>query len=47
MSDGLSKFMAEHGLRPPIAATYEFDEADKSIKALTSLSGVGKIVVRG
>jgi NADPH:quinone reductase-like Zn-dependent oxidoreductase len=41
-----SAFTEKHDLHPPIAKVFEFEEADKGLDELTSLSVPGKIVVR-
>lgn len=45
MSVELSAFLEKHQLHPPIAQTFKFEEADKALDALRTLSGVGKIVI--
>lgn len=42
----LSAFMDKHKLHPPIASTFEFEEAGKALEALDTLSRPGKIVIR-
>ena len=46
MAEELSTFIEQHQLHPPVAKVFEFEEADKALKALTTFNGVGKIVVR-
>ncbi|KAK6434214.1 hypothetical protein LTR95_009606 [Oleoguttula sp. CCFEE 5521] len=46
MAIELSTFAEKHQLHPPIAQVFEFEEADKAMEALRTLSGVGKIVIR-
>jgi NADPH:quinone reductase-like Zn-dependent oxidoreductase len=42
----LSAFMEKHGLHPPVAKVFEFEDAKEGLKALTTLTTPGKIVVR-
>ena len=46
MAEEFVGFVDKHHLRPPIAETYGFEEADKALKAAAKLSGAGKVVVR-
>ncbi|TKA79325.1 hypothetical protein B0A55_03460 [Friedmanniomyces simplex] len=46
VSDELSAFIEKHQLRPQIAQVFEWEEADKALKAMGSLSAPGKIVVK-
>lgn len=46
MSDELSAFVDEYKIYPPIARLYEFEEADKALRAAAELTVPGKIVVR-
>ena len=42
----MAVFMEKHDLHPPVAQVFEFEDAEKGLKALTKLSTPGKIVVR-
>ena len=42
----MSAFMDKHNLHPPIAETFEFDEAEEALKALDNLTRPGKIVLK-
>jgi D-arabinose 1-dehydrogenase-like Zn-dependent alcohol dehydrogenase len=44
--EAFSAFMEKHDLHPPVAKIFDFEEADKGLDELTSLSIPGKIVVR-
>lgn len=46
MSDELSAFVEEHKIHPPIAKTYQFEDADKAIQEAAKLTVPGKVVVR-
>ncbi|KAK0261752.1 hypothetical protein LTR91_011309 [Friedmanniomyces endolithicus] len=46
MGEELSVFMEKHQLHPPIAELFEFEEAEKALKASKKLAKPGKIVVR-
>lgn len=46
LNEEMSVFLEKHDLHPPIAEVYEFEAADKALKALSSLKVPGKIVVR-
>jgi len=46
MGEELSAFMEKHQLHPPIAELFEFEEAEKALKASKKLAKPGKIVVR-
>ncbi|KXT09365.1 hypothetical protein AC579_3827 [Pseudocercospora musae] len=46
LSQELADFLCEHQIHPPIAATFEFEQADKALEALKTLSVPGKIVVK-
>lgn len=45
MGQELVAFVQEHGLHPPIAQTFEFEQAREAWEALTALSKPGKIVI--
>ncbi|KAK5173691.1 uncharacterized protein LTR77_002372 [Saxophila tyrrhenica] len=42
----MSAFMEKHDLHPPVAQVFEFEQAEEALKALTTLTVPGKIVVR-
>ncbi|KAK3106761.1 hypothetical protein LTR53_018122 [Teratosphaeriaceae sp. CCFEE 6253] len=42
----MSAFIEKHQLRPQIASTWEWEEADKALEAMATLSSPGKIVVK-
>jgi D-arabinose 1-dehydrogenase-like Zn-dependent alcohol dehydrogenase len=39
------KFIEEHGIKPVIAKTFEFDQAVEALEALKGQDEVGKIVI--
>ena len=46
VSEALAAFMEKHDLHPPIAETFEFEQADKALEELLRLKVPGKVVVR-
>ncbi|EME80211.1 uncharacterized protein MYCFIDRAFT_31107 [Pseudocercospora fijiensis CIRAD86] len=46
LSQELAGFLYEHQIHPPVAATFDFEQADKALEALKTLSAPGKIVVK-
>ena len=47
MAIELAAFMEKYKLHPPIAQTFEFEQAGKALEALATLTKPGKIVIRG
>ncbi|KAH8169460.1 zinc-binding dehydrogenase domain-containing protein [Sarocladium implicatum] len=45
MAEELVEFIQKHDLHPPIAQTFEFEEAREAMEALKTLSKPGKIVI--
>lgn len=45
MAEELVAFVQEHDLHPPIAQTFEFEQAREAWKSLVTLSKPGKIVI--
>lgn len=46
MADELVRQIDEHDIRPVIAKVYEFEDALDAFEALSSLTAIGKIVVK-
>lgn len=46
MAEELVEFVQKHHLRPPIAQTFEFEQAREAFNALETLSEPGKVVIK-
>ena len=45
MAKELVEFEQKHDLHPPVAQTFEFEQAQEAFESLSTLSQAGKIVI--